>query len=156
MKKAFLYFAISGCLHWGAKAQPVIKLTPCEDVRLQKQADSVKAEMSKNGFITVKEASVEMESEFELPVIVPFNQGTWYQIVFIGNPESRLFELRMYDWEENMVAYHKQLKKDVNGNVISFTYIPYLTGYHMIKTLQLNKKQKKGLCGYILLMKKVS
>lgn len=64
--------------------------------------------------------------------------------------------MRMYDWEESMVAYHKQLQKDVNGNIIQFRYIPYQTGYFMMKALQVNKKRKKGLCGYMMIMKKVS
>lgn len=112
--------------------------------------------MEQSGYISVKEHSVSMESEYELPVIAPLTKNTWYHIVFIGNEDSRLYEMRMYDWEESMVAYHKQLQKDVNGNIIQFRYIPYQTGYFMMKALQVNKNRKKGLCGYMMIMKKVS
>jgi hypothetical protein len=67
----------------------------------------VKAELSKQGFIVVKEASIAMESEFEMPVIVPLTQGSWYQFVFIGDMTSKLYEVRMFDWDEKQVAYQK-------------------------------------------------
>jgi hypothetical protein len=42
----------------------------------------------------------------------------------------------------------------VDGNVISYSYIPPISEYHMIKPLQVNKK-KKQLCGYVMLFKKI-
>jgi hypothetical protein len=119
------------------------------------QADSVKQELAKQGFVVVKEASMEMESEYEMPVIVPLTQGSWYQFVFIGDVSSKLYEVRMFDWDEKQVVYQKKMWGDVDGNVISYSYIPKFSEYHMIKPLQVNKK-KKNLCGYVMLLKKVA
>ena len=95
-----------------------------------------------------------MESEYEMPVIVPLTEGSWYQFVFIGDATSRLYEVRMFDWNERQVVYEKNLSGDDNANVISYSYIPKFTEYHMIKPVQVNKKKKKGLCGYVMLLKK--
>lgn len=155
--KSFLYFFLfTGLLFCGAdtKSQNVIRQSACADTFIAHQADSIKSELSKQGFIVVKEASMTMESEYEMPVIVPLTQGSWYQFVFIGDLSSRLYEVRMYDWNEKEVAYQKKQWGDVDGNVISYSYIPKFSEYHMMKPVQVNKK-KKNLCGYVMLLKKI-
>jgi hypothetical protein len=127
----------------------------CQDTMILRQADSVKQFYIAQGFIVVKEASIQMESEYEMPIIVPLNQGSWYQFVFIGDITSKLYEVRMYDWDEKQVAYEKKQWGDVDGNVISYSYIPQFSEYHMMKPVQVNKK-KKVLCGYVILLKKVA
>lgn len=139
-----------------AGAQEVIRLQECNSNFINGQVDSLKSLYSKDGFIVLKEASVTMESEYELPVIVPLQERSWYQFVFIGEPSSRLHEVRMYDWEERQVVYRKNMWGDVDGNVISYTYQPQFTEYHMMRPVQTNKKQKRGLCGYVMLLKKVA
>jgi hypothetical protein len=119
------------------------------------QADSIKKEMGRRGFIMVREASMTMESGYEMPVIVPLTQGTWYQFVFIGDLSSKLYEVRMYDYNEKQVVYEKHYGDGMESNVISFSYIPQFTEYHIIKPVQLNKKKKKGICGYVIMFKKV-
>ena len=145
-------FVLTGTI---VNAQNVIRQATCNDPSLLHQADSVKQEYSKQGFIVVKEASVMMESEYEMPVIVPLTEGNWYQFVFIGDITSKLYEVRMYDWDEKEVVYQKKLWGDVDGNVISYSYIPKFSEYHMMKPVQVNKKKKKNLCGYVMLLKKV-
>lgn len=135
-------------------AQNVIRQSACNDPMIIHQADSIKQELVKQGFIVVKEASMTMESEYEMPVIVPLNEGSWYQFVFIGDITSKLYEVRMFDWDEKQVAYQKKQWGDVDGNVISYSYIPKFSEYHMIKPVQVNKK-KKNLCGYVMLLKKI-
>ncbi|GAB2825496.1 hypothetical protein [Ferruginibacter profundus] len=137
-----------------ADAQDVIRQQPCSSPAIAHQADSVKQELAKQGFIVVKEASMEMESEYEMPVIVPLTEGSWYQFVFIGDITSKLYEVRMFDWNEKQVVYQKKMWGDVDGNVISYSYIPKFSEYHMMKPVQVNKK-KKNLCGYVMLLKKV-
>ena len=137
-----------------AQAQDIIRQAPCSLPTILQQADSIKAALAKSGFIVVKEASMQMESEYEMPVIVPLTEGSWYQFVFIGDVTSKLYEVRMYDWNEKQVVYQKKMWGDVDGNVISYSYIPQFTEYHMIKPVQVNKR-KKNLCGYVMLLKKV-
>ena len=149
----FLFFLFH--FQFDAAAQEVLRQKPCSDQAMLATADSIKRDLIKQGFIVVKEASMTMESEYEMPVIVPLTQGSWYQFVFIGDVTSKLFEVRMFDWNEKQVVYEKQKAGDDIANVISYSYIPQFSEYHMIKPVQVNKKKKKDLCGYVMLLKKV-
>jgi hypothetical protein len=141
-------------LNFKVNGQDVIRQNACSSPAILLQADSIKQELAKQGFTVVKEASMEMESEYEMPVIVPLTEGSWYQFVFIGDISSKLYEVRMFDWNEKQVVYQKKMWGDVDGNVISYSYIPKFSEYHMMKPVQVNKK-KTGLCGYVMLLKKV-
>ena len=154
MKRAFIpliLIALSTSIH----AQEVIAPQSCENADISHQADSLKQLYSKDGFQVLKEASIGMESEYEMPVIVPLQEGSLYQIVFIGDMSSKLYEVRMFDWDEKQVAYQKKQWGDIDGNIIAFPYRPQFTEFHMIKPVQVNKQKKKGLCGYVMLLKKV-
>ena len=155
MKKAIILFLSILLFSASLYAQETIVPKPCENPDINKQADSLKQLYSKEGFQLLKEASVTMESEYEMPVIVPLQEGSLYQIVFIGDISSKLYEVRMYDWDEKMVVYQKKMWGDVDGNIIAFSYVPKFSEYHMIKPLQVNKQKKKILCGYVMLLKKV-
>ncbi len=137
------------------KGQDVIRQASCFDSTMKSKADSMKKEMANQGFIIVKEATMTMESEYEMPVIVPLTQGTWYQFVFIGDLSSKLYEVRMYDYNEKQVVYKKHYGDGMESNIISYSYIPQFTEYHIIKPVQVNKKKKKAVCGYIMMFKKV-
>lgn len=149
---AFAVMLLGG---YDAGAQNVIRQVPCSNADILRQADSIKHNLKLAGFVVVKEAGISMESEYEVPVVVPMTQGSWYQFVFIGDATSRLYEVRMYDWNEKQVVYQKNLAKDEGANVIRYDYIPKFSEYHMIKPVQVNKKKKKDLCGYVILLKKV-
>jgi hypothetical protein len=133
----------------------VIKQQSCDTNPYQQSIDSLKKIFSSQGYSVLREASMTMESEYEMPIILPMTEGTLYQFIFIGDPTSRLYEVRMYDWSEKQVIYRKNLWSDVDGNIISYPYVPKFTEYHMIKPLQINKNKKK-LCGYVLLLKKTA
>jgi hypothetical protein len=137
-------------------SQDVIRLQSCQDAMISKQVDSLKNTYGKEGFILLKEASITMESEYEMPVIVPLTQGSLYQFVFIGDYTSRLYEVRMFDWDEKQVVFQQKRWGDVDGNVISYSYIPKLSEFHMMKPVQVNKEKKKNLCGYVMLFKKTA
>jgi hypothetical protein len=135
-------------------SQEVIRQQSCNNESISRQADSLRELYTKDGYILVREASMTMESEYEMPVIVPLTQGSWYQFVFIGDYTSRLYEVRMYDWQERMVIFRQKKWGDVDGNVISYTYIPKFSEFHMIKPVQVNKQKKKNLCGYVMMFKR--
>ena len=132
----------------------VIRVKSCENSQIAQQVDSLKKLYSADGFILLKEASITMESEFEMPVIVPLNQGSWYQFVFIGDYTSRLYEVRMYDWNERQVIFQQKKWGEIDGNVISYSYQPQFSEFHMMKPVQVNKQKKKNLCGYVMMFKK--
>lgn len=157
MKNRILLTALFASVLFVVKpmAQDVIRQVPCTLPAILQQADSIKKKLAELGFVVVKEASMQMESQYEMPVIVPLTEGSWYQFVFIGDMSSRLFEVRMYDWNEKQVVYQKKMWGSVDGNVISYSYIPQFSEYHMIKPVQVNNK-KKNLCGYVMLLKKVN
>lgn len=131
----------------------VIRQQSCEGNPYQQTVDSLKKVYATQGFTLLREASMTMESEYEMPIIMPMTEGTWYQFVFIGDPSSRLYEVRMYDYNEKQVIYKKNMWGDVDGNIISYEYVPRFSEYHMIKPVQVNKGKKK-LCGYVMLLKK--
>ena len=135
-------------------AQEVIKQESCDTAPYHTQIDSLKNLFNAKGFVVLREASMSMQSEYEMPIVVPMSQGALYEFVFIGDPSSKLYEVRMYDWNEKQVVYEKKMWGDVDGNIISYAYVPQFSEYHMIKPVQVNKTKKK-LCGYVLLLKKV-
>jgi hypothetical protein len=135
--------------------QEVIRQVSCFDSTLKREADSLKADLSKQGFVVVREATMTMESEYEMPVIVPLTEGSWYFFAFIGDPTSRLYEVRMFDFNEKQVIYKKQFGEGVESNIIGYSYTPKFTEYHIIKPVQVNKLKKKNICGYIMMFKKV-
>ena len=137
-------------------SQDVIRLQACQDVLISKQVDSLKDFYGKDGFVLLKEASITMESEYEMPVIVPLAQGSLYQFIFIGDYTSKLYEVRMFDWDEKQVVFQQKRWGDVDGNVISYSYVPKISEFHMMKPVQVNKQKKKNLCGYVMLFKKSS
>lgn len=148
----FLVIVLSS---FAATAQEeVIKLESCMNESYKNQVDSLKQLFFGQGYEVVREASVKMESEYELPIVLPLTQGAWYQFIFIGDPTSKLYEVRMYDWNEKQVVYKKNMWGDVDGNIISYPYISQFTEYHLIKPVQVNKQKKKNLCGYVMLLKK--
>jgi hypothetical protein len=137
-----------------ARSQDVIRLQSCSNEMMNRQADSLKKLYNSDGYMLVREASINMESEYEMPVVVPLNEGSWYQFVFIGDYSSRLYEVRMYDWQERMVIFRQKKWGEIDGNIISYTYIPKFSEFHMMKPVQVNKQKKKNLCGYVMLFKR--
>jgi hypothetical protein len=138
----------------GLRAQEIIRQESCDFKSYVSEIDSLKSFFSSKGYIVLKETSMSMESAYEMPIIVPMTRGSLYEFVFIGDPSSRLYEVRMYDWDEKQVVYKKNQWGDVDGNIISYAYVPANSEYHMIKPVQVNKSKKK-LCGYVMLLKKV-
>ena len=154
MKKSILLLTLVLLGYFSSFSQEVIRVKECSNDDILRQVDSLKKLYAKDGFTVMKEASITMESEYEMPVIVPLQQGTWYQFVFIGDITSRLYEVRMYDWNEKQVVYQKKMWGDVDGNIISYSYVPQFSEFHMMKPVQVNKKKKKDLCGYVMLLRK--
>lgn len=156
MKTTLFFIAFAMFASASAFSQDVIRIQECKNDGISRQVDSLKQLYAKDGFTVLKEASITMESEYEMPVIVPLQQNTWYQFVFIGEPSSRLYEVRMFDWNEKQVVYQKKMWGDVDGNIISYSYQPRFSEFHMMKPVQVNKKQKRNLCGYVMLFKKTT
>ena len=156
MLKFLCKIALIACLFisTSTSGQEVIRQQSCDVASIQNQIDSLKQLFSANKFALVRETSMSMESDYEMPIIVPLTEGSLYRFVFIGDPTSRLYEVRMYDYGEKQVVYEKKMWGDVDGNIIHYQYVPKFTEYHMIKPLQTNKNKKK-VCGYVMLYKKV-
>ena len=154
MKKPYLLALSLIILSNTLFAQDVIRLQTCKNDMIGHQVDSLKNLLTKDGYVLLKEASISMESEFEMPVIVPLTQGSWYQFIFIGDYTSRLYEVRMYDWQERQVIFRQKKWGEVDGNVIAYTYVPQFSEFHMMKPVQVNKQKKKNLCGYVMLFKR--
>lgn len=156
MKKPLLCLLI--CLYCATVSfsqSNVIRIKSCDDALIARQVDSLKNLYAADGYVLMKEASIAMESEYEMPVVIPLNEGSLYQFVFIGDYTSRLYEVRMYDWNEKQVVFKQNKWGDVDGNIISYAYQPRFSEFHMMKPVQVNKQKKKNLCGYVMMFKKV-
>jgi len=147
-------YLIGSLLLLSASAASAQNQDPCDNNLIQKQVDSLKNIFLKNGFMIMQEANVAMESESELPVIVPMKMGGNYQVVFIGDVHSQSYEVRMFDFNEKQVYHRKSNYSDHKDNIITYSYVPQMSEYHMIRPVQVNNKQKKNLCGYFILLKK--
>src|SRR6186997_2572328 len=110
-------------------SQDIIRQQSCDSNLYQEEVDSLKKYYANEGYSVLREASMTMESEYEMPIVLPMSQGVWYQFIFIGDPTSRLYEVRMYDYNEKQVVYKKNMWGDVDGNIISFNYVPQFTEY---------------------------
>jgi len=152
MKNLLLLFLLITISCTCAFSQEVLKLQPCNASLIHVQADSITKAVALEGFTLLKENSVTMESQYELPVIVPLQEKSLYHFVFIGDHNSSQVEVRLIDADGNMVIYEKRSRSE--SNFISFSYVPKVTLYHQFRILQVNKKKKKGLCGYVMLFKK--
>jgi hypothetical protein len=152
MKNLLLSFLLISITSTCAFSQEILKLQACNDSLIRQQADSIIKAVSLEGFTILKENSVTMESQYELPVIVPLQERSLYHFVFIGEHSSKQVEVRLIDADGNMVIYEKRSQSE--SNFISFSYIPKVTLFHQFRILQVNKKKKKGLCGYVILFKK--
>ena len=120
---------------------------------LKHQADSIRSRFAANGYAVVEEIPVTMKSESELPVIVNMKQGDWYQVVFIGDKRSKASEVSMYDYDENQVAYKKN-QVDKDGNIITYSFVPRDSEYHLIRPVQYTGKHKRTLNGWFMLLQK--
>ena len=154
MKSTLLILTIFFTAATSVFSQSVIRQQSCSNPFIDNQVDSLKSLYTQKGFSLLREASISMESEYEMPVVMQLTQGSWYEFVFIGEYTSKLYEVRMYDFDEKMVVYQKKQWGDVDGNIINYSYIPRQTEFHMMKPVQVNKKKKKNLCGYVMLFKK--
>jgi hypothetical protein len=155
-KPYLLIFALTTLLCTSVSSQDVIRQQSCSNQSIGHQADSLRKKYTDDGYILVREASMNMESEYEMPVIVPLNEGSWYQFVFIGDYSSKLYEVRMYDWQERMVIFRQKKWAEIDGNIIEYSYIPKFSEFHMMKPVQVNKQKKKNLCGYVMLFKRAA
>ncbi|GAA4319641.1 hypothetical protein [Flaviaesturariibacter amylovorans] len=142
------------CCGSQAIGQDVIRYKEHKDASIQRQADSLKLLYLKQGYVLMKENSVNMESQFEFPVVIPLKAGTPYQFVFIGEMSSKIYEVRMFDWSEKQVFYKKHMWGDMDGNIIAYPYMTHTDNYHMMKVLQVNKVKKADLAGYVMLFRR--
>ena len=154
MKSALLILTFFITATSSVFSQSVIRQQSCSNPFIDNQVDSLKSLYTEKGFSLLREASISMESEYEMPVVMQLTQGSWYEFVFIGEYTSKLYEVRMYDFDEKMVVYQKKQWGDIDGNIINYSYIPRQTEFHMMKPVQVNKKKKKDLCGYVMLFRK--
>ncbi|MBX3241689.1 MAG: hypothetical protein KIT80_11945 [Chitinophagaceae bacterium] len=150
----FLFFLTCLALPFHLTAQDEVNTDPCRIADIQKQADSIKQYYTREGFTVLREASISMESEYELPILMPMKQGEPYEIVFIGDSRSNICEVKMYDYKERQVVYQRKKDGEPYQNIIQYGYKPQMSEYHMIKPVQVNEFQKKNLCGYIIFLRK--
>lgn len=146
------YFAWALFISTQMNAQQIAPTDPCYSTARIATIDSLKNYFISQQYTFVQGQTFPMESKYEKPIMMPLQAGIAYAFCFIGEPDAKLNELRVYDWQEKQIFYKKLLWGEVDGNVISFPIIPEGSQYYMIKPLQIHKS-KKALCGTLLMFK---
>lgn len=131
-----------------------IQQVSCIDTMVVRQADSLKKRFELDGFTVMMARPISFQNGYELPIIFPMRQGGLYQMVYIGEKASSRYEVRLTDMEEHLAVKQKKMWGDVDGNIISFAYIPIMTGNYIANLFQQSNLKKQTLCGFFLLMKK--
>ncbi len=152
MKKPFLFLVFALCSMYNLSAQNVAP-APCIDPIVTKSADSLLQFFRSKSFSLAHRASLTMESEYESAIITELKKGNTYVLAFICAKTSKLFQVSVYDRDEHRVAYEKQKSFDKEGNILIFSYRPDESGFHIIRPLQSNKRNKE-VCGELMLFKK--
>jgi hypothetical protein len=138
-----------------AKAQITTAFPNYSDKSILDQADSIKKELTSKGFTIIRESGLNMESQYDSPIVLQLAEGCWYHLVFIGDITSRLYEARMYDWEEKQVIFDQKRWGEIDGNILNYSYIPKFSEYHLLRLVQVNRL-KKNLFGYAMIFKKTN
>lgn len=135
-----------------AQVQSNINTDPCMTAARKATIDSLKQYFTSQQYVLVQAQTFPMESKYEKPIVMPLQAGMAYAFCYIGEPDARLNEIRVYDWQEQQIFYKKLLWAEVDGHVISFPIVPEASQYFMIKPLQTHKT-KKNLCGTLMMFK---
>jgi hypothetical protein len=61
----------------------------------------------------------------------------------------------MYDMDEKQVIFEQRKWADIDGNVISYSYIPKFSEWHLLRMVQVNK-HKNNLAGHAMIFKKTA
>lgn len=158
MKKpplAFFILLLSLCFYQSsAQLNEVVKQVPCQDTMIMRQADSLIQRFQLDGFSIMMARPFSIPNGYELPIIFPLKKGGLYQMAFIGEKASRVYEVRLMDMEAHLAVKQRKMWGDVDGNIISFAYIPLATENYYTRYYQQQAGKKETLCGYFLLMKK--
>lgn len=148
------FMAVSSFQYSFAQHSGASLVSPCDNEAVQKKVDSLKKILGKEGYAVLREASLTMQNENEIPIIVPMDEGSQYQFVFIGDSQSNQCEVKMYDYNEKQVMYKRKGRGDNESNIISYSYVPRMSEYHMIRPSQVTQSKKTELCGYVILFRK--
>ena len=127
---------------------------PCVRSAYQSQVDSLKQSLASRGYCLMKEASITMESTFDMPVVMQLEQGNMYHFVFIGDPASLEYQVTMFDWKDRMVFCKKSQRQAADGNVLYCSFEPETSKQHIFRPLQVTTAKSKTLYGYVLMFKK--
>ncbi|MEO6583375.1 MAG: hypothetical protein ABIO05_03575 [Ferruginibacter sp.] len=138
-----------------SSAQSQSRPTSCNDAAVLKSADSLLKLFDEHNYIALHKNSITMQSDYEVPIYVSLTKGERYVFAFVGDPTSRLFEYRIYDANDQRVAYEKQYATDREKNIIIFSHLADYTGYYLLRPVQINKQKKKDLCSFVMLFKQI-
>ena len=131
-----------------------IQKPPCVRPAYQVQVDSLKQSLASRGYCLMKEASITMESTYEMSVVMQLEQGNMYHFVFIGDPASMEYQVTMFDWKERMVFCKKSQRQAADGNIMYCSFEPEASKQHIFRPLQVTTAESKTLYGYVLMFRK--
>lgn len=126
------------CLVLTAIPQDIIRQKPCTLESILHQADSIKTYLANQGFIVERSICIYGKWIWNAGYRTPY----WRKLVSVCIHWRYEFQIIWskdvwLEWAAGCLP--EKMWGDVDGNVISYSYIPQFTEYHMMKPIQVNK-----------------
>ena len=132
-----------------AQSQPQAQVQPqpnvgCIDKGLLLFADDVKRGLEKQGMSIYRDAMINMESDTPFPVMVKFDKGHVYQLLFVGNQEAAKAMMELFDGDDNKIG-SQTVTKNSTPRYIIYGFTPMTTDTYLIMLSQ--RMKNKSMCG---------
>jgi len=154
MKKtlAILGLILSFSFVLNAQKKAPVQPVGCLDPLVRQQADLIKQHYVSQGFMVYRDAMINMQSMVPFPVMVQFNKGQLYQIVFVGQTEATTHKLVIYDGGDNIIDERSVSKKhgDEVTNFIVYEFIPDRTDTYLLTFM--TRLKNRDFCGSVCIL----
>lgn len=122
----------------------------CIDPAIRQQAITLKEKYAAQGFETMRDGMLGMQSEMAFPVVVNLKKGVFYQIIFISNARASKLSVESYNGNDEKIDTHSSKVKDGEPNYVSFSFMPDKTDAYLFMLMQ--KMKSKKICGAFVIM----
>jgi len=124
----------------------------CQDPILRSQADDIKKHFTGQGFTVYRDAMINMESMSPFPVMVQFQRGQLYEIIFVGQQAATNHRMVIYDGNDRKIDekfVFKRGSKEVT-NYMVYEFVPERTDTYLLEFM--TRLKNKEFCGSVCIV----
>jgi hypothetical protein len=125
----------------------------CQDPVLRSQADDIKKHFTAQGFTVYRDAMINMESMVPFPVMVQFQRGQLYEIIFVGQQAATNHRMVIYDGSDHKVdekfVFKRGNSKDVT-NYMVYEFVPERSDTYLLEFM--TRLKNKEFCGSLCIV----